>query len=131
MMKKNKQASTTLRARPRVLFAMGEREINATSMRLLRYPITLAALGYHVDVMTHDKSIKEQLDAYYADTQGVTTLLLQQEERFWTMRERDTFAQTFVKLYLDVPLPFADMPFLKSVASRGRSKADGTGMNTA
>src|SRR3569833_1695123 len=89
-------ASTTLRARLRVLFAMGDWEINVTSMWLLRYPITLAGLGYHVDVMTHDKSIKEQLDAYYADTQGVTTLLLQQEERFWTMRERDTFAQTFV-----------------------------------
>src|SRR3569833_2947182 len=95
MMKKNKQASTPLRARPRVLIAMGEREINATSMRLLRYPLTLAGLGYHVDVMT---------------------LLLQQEERFWTMRERDTFAQTFVKLYQDVPLPGADMPFWKTVA---------------
>src|SRR3569832_1121013 len=116
MMKKNKQASTTLRARPRVLFAMGEREINAASMRLLRFPITLAGLGYHVDVMTHDRSIKKQLDAFYSYTQGVTTKHKQQKERFWTKRERDTFAQTFVKLYQDVPLPGADMPCWKTVA---------------
>src|SRR3569832_2448572 len=110
MMKKNKQASTTLRARPRVLFAMGEREINATSMRLLRYPITLAGLGYHVDVMPHDKSIKEQLDAYYADTQGVTTLLLQQEERFWTMRERGAGARAGGGRGRDGPRPGAGGP---------------------
>lgn len=104
------------RAKQRILFAMGEREINATSTRLLRYPLTLAELGYEVDVMTHDAGIKEQFDAYYAGKEGVRTLLLQQEDRFWTMRERDGFAQTFIKLYQDMPLPGADMPFWKLVA---------------
>ena len=114
-MGKKKQASPT-RAERRVLFAMGEREINATSSRLLRCPLTLAEQGYQVDVMTHDPAIKEQLDEYYAGKQGVTTLLLQQEDRFWTMRERDGFAETFIKLYQDLPLPGGDMPFWKMVA---------------
>lgn len=114
-MGKKKQGSPT-RAERRVLFAMGEREINATSSRLLRCPLTLAEQGYQVDVMTHDPAIKEQLDEYYAGKQGVTTRLLQQEDRFWTMRERDGFAETFIKLYQDLPLPGGDMPFWKMVA---------------
>lgn len=114
-MEKKKQVPAP-RTKRRVLFAMGEREINATSTRLLRYPLTLAGLGYEVDVMTHDAGIKEQLDEYYRDKAGITTLLLQQEDRFWTMRERDAFARTFIKLYQDVPLPDTDMPFWKTMA---------------
>jgi len=118
-MAKNSKSSAPAaapRAKPRVLFAMGEREINATSMRLMRYPKLIAALGYQVDVITHDVPIKEQLDQYYGNVEGVTTLLLQQEDRFWTMRQRDGFAQTFIKLYQDMPLPGTDIPFWKLVA---------------
>src|SRR3569623_675855 len=118
-MAKNSKSSAPAaapRAKPRVLFAMGEREINATSMRLMRYPKLIAALGYQVDVITHDVPIKEQLDQYYGNVEGVTTLLLQQEDRFWTMRQRDGFAQTFIKLYQDIPLPGTDIPFWKLVA---------------
>lgn len=115
MGKKSKQGSAA-RPKSRVLFAMGEREINATSARLLRYPSSVAALGYEVDVMTHDAGVKQQLDEYYSGKERVRTLLLQQEDRFWTMQERDAFAQTFIKLYQHVPLPSGDMPFWKMVA---------------
>lgn len=102
--------------KPRILFAMGEREINATSTRLLRYPKYLASMGYQVDVMAYDAEVKGQLDEIYAESDGVTPLLLQQDDRFWTMRQRDGFAKTFIKLYQDVPLPGTDIPFWKLVA---------------
>lgn len=116
MGKKQSRQEAAPPVKPRILFAMGEREINATSTRLLRYPLTLAALGYEVDVMTHDAAIKQQLDEYYTGKPGVNTLLLQQEDRFWTMQERDAFAKTFIKLYQDLPLPGGDMPFWKMAA---------------
>lgn len=108
--------SMTARSKSRVLFAMGEREINATSTRMLHIPLMIAELGYEVDVLTHDAAIKEQLDTYFEGKKSVSTLLLQQDDRFWTMRERDAFAQTFIKLYQNVEVPGIDMPFWKMVA---------------
>lgn len=100
----------------RILFVVTEREINATNQRLLHLPKRFAEQGYLVDAMTYDEAAHQQLTEYYAGCPGVHARLLAHDECFWTMRQRDSFAKTFIKLFHDRIIPGTDMKFWKLVA---------------
>lgn len=113
---KKSKASPAGAVKNRLLFAVGEREVAATSFRLLQYPIRLASLGYKVDVMTYGKGMNEQLDKTYSNVPGINIITIEPEDRFWTMRQRDGFAKTFIKHYSDVIIPDTDMRYWKASA---------------
>ena len=100
----------------RLLLAVGERELAATSFRLLQYPIRLANLGYKVDVMTYGKGMKEKFDETYKNAPDINIITVEAEDRFWTMRQRDGFAKTFIKHYSDVIIPDTDFRYWKGSA---------------
>ena len=104
------------KAGKQLLFAFGEREINATSGRILFYPQRLAAAGYGVEVVTHDQAVQEKLAEHYAACDGIKVKVVAQEDRFWTMQQRDGFAKTFIDLYHDIIIPGTDMAFWKTAA---------------
>lgn len=99
-----------------ILFVVAEREVAATSTRLLQVPLRLAAMGYHVDVITQDEAFIPKLTAFFQDNPSVTLIRLEPESRLWTMQQRDGFAKTFIKLFYELKIPGSDMYFWKSVA---------------
>ena len=97
----------------RLLFAFGEREVSTTSSRILQYPVRLAALGFEVSVMSYGKVMKEQLDNAYANIPDIKIIIVDAEDRFWTMRQRDGFAKTYIKHYDDMIIPDTDLRYWK------------------
>lgn len=97
----------------KILFAVGPRELEGTSQRLLCLISKLANYGFHLDVMSYDAKACEQLKTHFAAQKNVECVHLSHEERFWTMAQRDGFAKTFIKLFHDRRIPGTDHYFYK------------------
>ncbi|HHQ41498.1 MAG TPA: hypothetical protein ENK20_04315 [Chromatiales bacterium] len=103
-------------AEPRALFVVGEREASATSLRVLQVPARLARAGWRVDLLTESEAVAAQARERYGEEPRVEVTVARFDDRFWTMRQRDAFAKTFIRLYSDLVVPGTDMPFWKMVA---------------
>ncbi len=101
------------KSKRRVLFAVGFRDSGVTNHRLLRLVKTLSSRQYDIDVVTCDEELVEQCAEVFDKLPNVRYAHLRQNERFWTMVERDSFAQTFIKLNHDVVIPGIDLKFWK------------------
>jgi len=106
----------TDKANTRILFPVGRRESLATEKRLLKYPKRLAEYGYTVDILVNDDKTKEASTELYSNKKGINIIRAKNEERFWTMVQRDSFAKSFIKLYHDIVVPGTDFKFWKQVA---------------
>lgn len=102
-------------SKKRILFPIGHREIVATDKRIVNIPRFLACNDFDVDVMTYREDIYEIAENKLGMIEGVNIQLTIQEERFWTMVERDSFTKTFIKLNHDLEIPDFDLKYWKLV----------------
>lgn len=101
------------KTKKRILFAVGARDSSVTSHRLLQLVKSLSQEGYAVDVVTCDGDLIDECRGLLDDLPDVRYAHLRQEERFWTMAQRDGFARTFIKLNHDLEIPGVDLKFWK------------------
>ena len=97
----------------RILFAVAGRDSGVTHHRLLQLAKSLAAVKYDVDVVTCDEALVEECKGLFDDYPSVRFAHLRQDDRFWTMVQRDAFAKTFIKLNHDLVIPGVDLKFWK------------------
>lgn len=99
----------------RILFPIGDREVNATEGRILRLLKRLADDGHSIDLMTCMDDIFQRACDQFAKSPNIKPILVKREERFWTMTQRDSFAKAFIALTHDMILPGTDMKYWKLV----------------
>lgn len=109
MKKRNEQKRTK-----RILLPIGERELISTGGRLPKLAERLASQGYSVDLLAHTEALYEKLQECCKEGDRVKVLSTRQDERFWTMIQRDRFAKTFIRLTHDIVIPGTDMKFWKA-----------------
>ncbi len=100
----------------KILLPLGEKELNATDYRILNCVDSLSAQGYYVDILTYNEEIFNKIQERCKNVINVNILIMNREFRFWTMKQRDSFAKTFISLYHDIIVPGTDFKFWKQVA---------------
>jgi len=113
--KNNKADGKPAVSKRRILFPLGHREIVATGERIVNIPRFLVTSGFDVDVMTYREDIFEIAEKKLGQIEGINIQLTIQEERFWTMVERDSFTKTFIKLNHDLEIPDFALKYWKLV----------------
>lgn len=99
----------------KILLPLGEKELNATDYRIINCLDSLSAQGYYVDILTYDGEIFNKIEERCKNIKNVNILITKRECRFWTMKQRDSFARTFIGLYHDIVVPGTDFKFWKQV----------------
>ena len=99
--------------RKRILFAVGGRDSGVTNHRVARLVKSLAADQYSLDVVSCDEGLINEYKDIFKDQHNIRLAYLRQNERFWTMAQRDAFAKTFIKLNHDMAVPGMDLKFWK------------------
>ena len=89
----------------KILFPLGEKELNATDYRILNCVDSLSAQGYYVDILTYNEELFNKNTGTVQEYKNVNILIVKRESRFWTMKQRDSFSKTFIKLYHDIIVP--------------------------
>ena len=100
----------------KILLPLGEKELNATDYRILSCIDSLSAQGYYVDILTYNDELFNKIQERCKNIKNVNILITKRESRFWTMKQRDSFAKTFISLYHDIILPGTNFKFWKQVA---------------
>jgi len=100
----------------KILLPLGEKELNATDYRILSCIDSLSAQGYYVDILTYNDELFNKIQERCKNVRNVNILVTKRESRFWTMKQRDSFAKTFISLYHDIILPGTNFKFWKQVA---------------
>lgn len=99
----------------RVLFPVGDREAVATDWRLFSLVKRLVRDGCEVDIVTYGEEVFQRAKQMLDGCPGVNFMYRNDSERFWTMAQRDSFAQTFIKLNHDLVVPGMDFKYWKMV----------------
>lgn len=99
----------------RLLFPLGEREIEITDWRVLDFFKGLAAAGYTVDLLTYHEELTQRAGEEFKAIANLNVMRVPPEKPFWTMQLRDNFARTFIKLNYELMIPGSDFHFWKLV----------------
>lgn len=100
----------------RILFPIGEKELQATQGRLLHVVQMLARAGNAIDVLTYSEEVAAKAEAFSRDAAGISVRLVKARKLLIPYSFRDDLLKTFIKQTHHLIVPETDMRIYKLAA---------------
>lgn len=98
----------------KVLFVLGDNELQATNGRLVYIARSLADRGYQVDIMGCTETVATYVSGIYKDNASVRVILA--GSQMLPIEHTVSLVNTYVKLCYDMVIPHTDLKFYKVTA---------------